>query len=170
MPRSISRTSFEGLNIGDDIPPVVRGPMTSAHIMRWSSAIENWHRIHYDWDYAVNHDKLPDILVNGSWKQHVLIEMLTAFAGDTGWLWKIAFQYREIDARGSVLTAWGRITNKAEVDGLGRVELEIGIRNQNGDESTPGTAIVVFPLSDEKAVPYPFHARGETAAQFGSPT
>ena len=169
MLKSMPHTSFERLNVGDEIPPVVRGPMTCAHIMRWSSAIENWHRIHYDRDYAVDHDGLPDILVNGSWKQHLLMEMLTAFAGDTGWLWKIAFQYRKTDARGAVLTAWGRITDKAELDGLGRVGLEIGIRNQDGDESTPGTAMVVLPLTDAGPVACPFLAGDQVETQSRSP-
>ena len=37
---------FEDVNVGDEIPPLVKGPMSPAHLMRWSSAIENWHRIH----------------------------------------------------------------------------------------------------------------------------
>lgn len=147
---------FDDVEIGQDIPSLVKGPMTTAHIMRWSAAMENWHRIHYDWQYATGNDGLPDVLVNGSWKQHVVIQLVTDWAGDTGWAWKIAFQFRGMNIPGDTLTAWGRITGKEERGRWGLVDLEIGLRNQKGEESTPGTARVVLPRRDGPPVPYPF--------------
>ncbi|MEG1456054.1 MAG: acyl dehydratase, partial [Comamonas sp.] len=73
-----------------------------------------------------------------------------------GWLWKIDFSFRKLDVAGSTLTAWGRITALEERDGMGYVTCEIGIRNQDGQESTPGTAIGVLPLQQGKVVPYPY--------------
>ena len=68
-PRGIKEGAiFDDIEIGQDIPTVEKGPMTTAHIMRWSAAMENWHRIHYDWKYATQHDGLPDVMVNGSWR------------------------------------------------------------------------------------------------------
>jgi acyl dehydratase len=72
---------FEDIQTGASITGLSKGPMTAMHIMRWSAAIENWHRIHYDRDFATGHDGLPDILVNGSWKQHVMVQMLKDWAG-----------------------------------------------------------------------------------------
>ena len=43
---------FEDVAVGDEIGPLVRGPMTPMHLFRWSAAIENWHRIHYDDPFA----------------------------------------------------------------------------------------------------------------------
>ena len=54
---------------------VTKGPLARPHVMRWSAATENWHPLHFDWRYATQHDSLPDVLVNGSWKQHVLIQL-----------------------------------------------------------------------------------------------
>ncbi len=56
------------IEVGTRLPELVKGPITTQHLMRWSSAIENWHRIHYDKPFAIEHDKLPGLLVNGSWK------------------------------------------------------------------------------------------------------
>jgi acyl dehydratase len=147
---------LDDVTVGQAIPEVVKGPMTSAHIMRWSASMENWHRIHFDKEYTVQHDKLPDIMVNGSWKQHVLTQMLKDWAGLEGWAWKIGFQYRDMDIPGDVITAWGKVTKAYEKDGLGYVELEIGLKNSRGAESTKGTAVVVLPKRGGKAVPYPF--------------
>ncbi len=148
---------FEDIAIGQDVPTVVKGPMSTAHIIRWSASMENWHRIHYDWRYATQHDGLPDVLVNGSWKQHVLMQLLTDWVGETGWLWQMKFQYRSMNVPGDTLTAWGRVTGKEVRGGLGVVSLEIGLKDQNGVEGSPGTATVVVPQRNGPAVPYPFN-------------
>ena len=147
---------FEDVLIGQEIPVVVKGPMTTAHVMRWSASMENWHRIHYDWRYATEHDKLPDVMVNGSWKQHVMVQLLTDWVGETGWLWKISFQFRGMNVPGDTLTAWGRVVGKEERGLYGVVDLEIGLKNQKGDEGTPGTARVVLRRRNGPSVPYPF--------------
>lgn len=147
---------FEELKVGDDIQSLVRGPITTSHLMRWSAAIENWHRIHYDLTFATEHDKLPGLPINGTWKQHFLVQMMREWLTPGGWLWKIDFSFRKLDVAGSTLTAWGKITHLEVRDGYGYVSCEIGIRNQDGQESTPGTAVGVLPLQGGAAVPYPF--------------
>jgi acyl dehydratase len=149
---------FEEVQVGQEIPPVVKGPMTTAHIMRWSASMENWHRIHYDKVYAMEHDKLPNVVVNGSWKQHILMQLVKDWAGLAGWAWKVAFQYRDMDLPGDLITAWGKVTKKYEERGLGCVELEIGLKNSRDVESTRGTAVVVLPKRGAPPVPYPFPA------------
>ena len=126
------------------------------HLFRWSAAIENLHRIHYDLPFATEHDGLPALPVNGSWKQHFLVQTVRRWIEPDGWLARISFQFRAVDAVNSTLTAWGRITELTERDGYGWIGLEIGIRNQDGRESTPGTALAVVPLAGGPAVPYPF--------------
>ena len=152
----MARPCFEDIEVGQEVPSVTKGPMSTAHIMRWSAAMENWHRIHYDWKYATEHDKLPDVLVNGSWKQHVMIQLVTDWAGDTGWPWKIGFQFRGMNVPGDTLSAWGRVVGKEDCGRFGLVMLEIGLRNQRGEEGTPGNATVVLPKRDGPPVPYPF--------------
>ena len=149
---------FDEVQVGQEIPPVVKGPMTTAHIMRWSASMENWHRIHYDKVYAMEHDKLPNVVVNGSWKQHILMQLVKDWAGLAGWAWKVAFQYRDMDLPGDIITAWGKVTKKYEERGLGCVEIEIGLKNSRNVESTRGTAVVVLPKRGGPPVPYPFPA------------
>jgi len=147
---------FDNVAAAHELPKIRKGPMSTAHIMRWSAAMENWHRIHYDYNYATQHDKLPNVLVNGSWKQHVLVQLLTEWAGETGWLWKMNFQYRGMNVPGDTLTAWGRVTGKETRGDFGVVHLEIGLTDQNDKESSPGTASVVLPRRGGRPVPYPF--------------
>jgi acyl dehydratase len=151
--------SIEDIAVGDALPPLVKGPITTAHLVRWASAMENWHRIHFDWRYATGHDGLPDVVVNGSWKQHVLMQLVTDWAGAAGWLWRIGFQFRAMNVPGETLTAWGRVTAVESRGAYGLATLAIGLVNDRGEESTPGTAVTVWPTRAGPAVPYPFDPR-----------
>jgi acyl dehydratase len=147
---------FEDLGVGGELPSLVRGPITTSHLMRWSAAIENWHRIHYDQAFAVGHDDLPGLLVNGSFKQHLLVQLIRGWIEPAGWLARIQMSFRGMDLVGDTLTAWGTVTEAREADGLGLVVCEIGIRNQRGEDTTTGSATAVLALRGGPAVPYPF--------------
>ncbi len=149
------QTYFEDVYPEMELPRYIYRP-TPVHLFRWSAAIENWHRIHYDLDFAINHDKLPGLLVQGSWKQSVVPQYLKDWTLPGGWPWKASFEHRAMLLPGDVLIMWGRVTGKREVDGMGMVELELGMKNQDGVESMPGTATVVLPLTGGKPIPYPF--------------
>lgn len=138
-----------------------KGVLGTAHIMRWSAAVENWHRIHYDQRFATGHDKLPDVLINGSWKQHVLVQLVKDALGPEGWLWKIRFRYRKMDVAGDSIRAHADVVEAQEIGGLGFVTLRVVLTNQNGEISTAGFAIGVIPVPGGPAVPYPFVAKPE---------
>ena len=154
----MTRRNFEDVEIGEEQPALIKGPLTTTHIMRWSAAIENWHRIHYDYPFATEHDKLPGILINGSFKRNFLAEYLKDWAGPTGWPWKMSFQMRKMNVAGETLTIWSRVTGKRRAADFGLIDLEFGIRNEAGLKSTPGTATVALPYRDGSAVKYPFVA------------
>lgn len=106
---------FEDVSVGQEIGPLRRGPLTTAHLMRWSAAMENWHKIHYDLPFATGHDKLPGLLVNGSLKQQFIAQLLKDWAGATGWMWKVSFQFRAMNLVGETMSVWARVTGKREV-------------------------------------------------------
>ncbi len=152
------QTYFEDVAVGGEAPPLVRGPLTEPVLMRWSAAIENWHRIHYDRQFAIEHDKLPDLLINGTLKQQLVVQAIRNWAGPKGWLWKISFQFRAMNKVGETLTVWGKVTGRRELQDYGLVDLDVGILNTEGKESTPGKATVALPYKNGHGagVPYPF--------------
>lgn len=149
---------YDDVQVGSQFGAIDKGTMTTAHIMRWSAAIENFHRIHYDQPFATGHDKLPGVLINGSWKQHVLIQMLKDSLGPAGWLWKLSFRYKKMDIAGDAVRGAAEVIGKQEVDGLGFITLRVQLTNQRGEVSTAGTAIGILPLRGGREVPYPFVA------------
>jgi len=60
---------YEDAKPGELVGPVNYGPMTIMHLVRWCAAMENWHRIHYDYLFCREHEGLPGPVINGSWKQ-----------------------------------------------------------------------------------------------------
>jgi hydroxyacyl-ACP dehydratase HTD2-like protein with hotdog domain len=84
MPTTPQCPVLETVAIGQELEPLTRGPLLPPHVMRWSAATENWHRIHYDQPYALSHEGLPGLLVNGSWKQHFVVQVLRRWAGTSG--------------------------------------------------------------------------------------
>ena len=156
MTKSTRQVHFEDVKVGDELAPLAKGPLGTMQLMRWSAAMENWHRIHYDRTFAKEHDKLPDILINGSLKQQFILELLKDWAGRDGWVAKVGFQFRAMNLVDETLAVWGRVTRVRDAGAYGLVDLEIGIRNPAGAESTPGTAIVALPKRGGPPVPYPF--------------
>lgn len=147
---------FEDIEIGKPIATLTKGPISPAHIMRWSAAMENWHRIHYDQPFAVHHDKLPDVLINGSWKQHVIVQLMKDGLGPDGWLWKISFRYKSMDKAWDTLVGVAEPLEKREIDGLGFVRCRVQLINQSGNVTTEGIAVGVVPLQEGRPVPSPF--------------
>ena len=154
--RNKQQLHWEDVVEDQQLPDYCIGPITTTHIFRWSAAIENWHRIHYDKEFAVGHDKLPDVLMQGSWKQSIIPQYLKDWVLPEGWVWKASFQHRAMLVPGDLLTVWGRVIRKYEAEDLGYVDLEIGIKNQANTESCPGFATVLLPFRDGRKVPYPF--------------
>jgi acyl dehydratase len=158
MTRGEQQVVFEDIEPGQEIDPLVKGPLATMHLMRWSAAMENWHRIHYDRTFAQEHDKLPDILINGSLKQQFILQLLKDWAGRNGWVWKVGFQFRAMNVVNETLTVWARVKDKRDVGPYGLIELDLGIRNAAVVDSTPGTATVALPHRNGPPVPYPFRA------------
>jgi len=147
---------FESLTAGQRLATLDKGVITTAHIMRWSAAVENWHRIHYDQAFATGHDKLPNVLINGSWKQHILVQLAKEALGPAGWLWRLKFRYRKMDVAGDALRAVAEVVDRRAIGDLGFLTLRVSLLDQNDQVSTAGHAIGVLPARAGVRMPYPF--------------
>ncbi len=156
--RNKQQMYYEDVAEGQNLSSYVLGPLTPTHVFRWSAAIENWHRIHYDQDFAIYHEGLPNILVNGSWKQSIMPGYLKDLCLPDGWMWKVSFQHRAMIVPGDTLTCWAKVTSKSVKDGLGFIDLEVGMKTQDDIETCPGLATIVLPLKGGRPIPYPFIA------------
>ena len=136
---------FEDVSVGDPLPPVVKGPMTTTHLVRWAAANGNYARIHWDLPFAQSEQGLANVVVNGSLKNQYLGQLLIDFAGEEGWFKRFYVQHRGMDFPGDVLTTSGVVTGKREGDGFGLVECTVELTNSRGHQTAAGQGTVILP-------------------------
>lgn len=134
---------FDDINISDEIPRLVVGPVTIQDLVEWCGAEEDYLNIHYD-EAAAKATGLPGCVIQGTFKYCLLGRMVTDWLGERGTLRRIGVSYRTMDFPGDTLTCRGKVTNKYVKDGENYIELEIWTENQRGEKTTPGTAVVTL--------------------------
>jgi hypothetical protein len=90
----------------------------------------------------------------GAMRETWLTHALTDWMGDDGWLWRLRCQHRKFNYLGDTTWVRGKVTGKVQADGRNEVHLEVGCWNQHGEQTTPGTAVVLLPTR-ERAVELP---------------
>ena len=136
---------FEDISVGAELEKVVKGPLTTTHLVRWAAANGNYARIHWDLPFAQIHQGLPNVVVNGSLKNQYLGQLMIKFAGPEGWFKRFYVEHRGMDYPGDVITASGTVTAIREVGHYGHVECEVNLSNNRGDQTASGRGTVVLP-------------------------
>jgi acyl dehydratase len=128
---------------GQVLAPLRRGPFTSSHLVRWCAAQQNWHKIHYDLDFAQNQAGLKERVINGALKQHLLAQFLDEFFAGTASIRRLGYRFAGPDYVDESLELHGQIRS---VEHRGKHEfavLDLGIRNVQQDKrTTVGSAVI----------------------------
>jgi len=134
---------FEDINVGDEIPKLVKN-CTTQQLVMWAAGSGDMYPIHYDKDFAAGNG-LPGVIVHGALKNAFLGQMLHDWVGEKGDIKKYGCQYRGMDVPGQDIICRGVITNKLPEGGQNLVELDIWTEKPDGDKTTPGKATVILP-------------------------
>jgi acyl dehydratase len=123
------------------LPPFVRRT-TFANWNRYAAVNDEFIDIHMDAD-AARAAGLPDAIGMGNLRLAYLHNLLHDWVGGEGDIVELRCEFRGLNLRGDTLACHAETTGEREVDGHRLVDLDIGVRNQDGAETTPGTATVV---------------------------
>lgn len=134
-----TKLRYTEIRVGDELPEVQVGPITTEQLVRWTAAADDYNPIHYDQRFAVLQN-LPDVIMQGPYKLSIMIRVFEQWIGKVGCLRKINCRYTAMDVPGDVLTFKGTITGKHEEDGLQFVECEWSVINQKGKSTVSGHA------------------------------
>lgn len=131
--------TFNTLSIGDLLPS--RSYQASnVSLFLYNAAVWNAHRIHYDAPYATTVEKHPGVVIDGPLQGDWLTQIVTGWLGEDGTLLEFEYSNRRASYLGDTLTASGRIV---ALDGATReVTIALEIRDQNGQITSPGKAVV----------------------------
>lgn len=127
--------------------------------MRWSAAMETGTRS-LRLKYATEHDKLPDVLISGAYKQNIADPAAERLGRRDRLALEARIPVRGMNLPNETLTHRGvggdRKAGRKRIWRRRRSEVRLHTQRQRR-RGTPGTTVVVVPLKGGAAVPYPFN-------------
>jgi acyl dehydratase len=138
--------------VGDELPPFVR-----------STGLGNWNRyaavndefidIHMDPE-AARAVGMPGVFGMGNLRIAYLHNALRDWLGDEGDIAEFSCEFRGLNLKGDTLTCTGTVTEVAGEHPT-TATVELGVRNQDGVDTTPGRATVVVFDGEAEMPPEP---------------
>jgi acyl dehydratase len=130
---------FEGVKVGDELPPLVKPPVDRLQIARYVGAAADWNPLYIDEPHA-KASGFPSAFAPG------LIAL--GFLGELTSDWVRGARLRKLQGRfvkivwpNDVLTARGRVSDRRfEAGGVYGIDIEIWAENQRGELVTRGLA------------------------------
>ncbi len=119
-------------------------PIDSQRLVIWAAASGDFYQIHYDEGFAKG-TGLDGLIVHGALKGMLVGRLLDEWAGADGRIVKWGVSYRGMDPLGPDLRVWAAVSKTYEQGGEARVDLNVGVAQPDGTETTPGTATVALP-------------------------
>ncbi len=107
--------------LGETMPPVER-QITTASIVAYGAATWDWHRMHYDGEYA-RAEGLPGVVLDGQAFGAYLAMAITDWLGPRAFIQKLSFRMRSMVRPGDTITCVGEVTAVAPEDGADIVSL-----------------------------------------------
>jgi hypothetical protein len=165
---------FEDVAVGDELPPVLKGPLTVTSIIAFdqgwgglyirahglafdmfdrhpalaipnaNSAPEPPERVHWDADLAARVG-VPGAYDYGPERISWLGHLMTNWIGDDGFLRRLNAQVRRHNLVGDLTRCSGRVTRKWDDDSVGLVECDVEATNQRGEVTAKGVAVAELP-------------------------
>jgi acyl dehydratase len=134
---------FDTVEFGDEIGPVSWVPTTDI-VRRYAAAARVTDRRFIDPERA-RQVGFAKPIVPGPLSASFLAKVLRNHF--VGWRIKmLSTSFRTPVAHGDRLSCWGMVTEKKLEDGVGLVDCDVVIENQNGDRVIVGTAILSCPV------------------------
>jgi len=126
-----------------ELPPLVK-KITKVRMAMYAAATWDFNRGHYDREFAQGRG-FPDVYIDGQVLGAYLAQLVTDWMGEGGSLKRLGLSYRGMVFPGDTVTCGGRVSRRIDVGDESRLDLELWIRNQHGQEVAPGRAAVMLP-------------------------
>jgi hypothetical protein len=185
IPRGKEPRYWEDVNVGEDLPPVVRGPYTLSEKFAWfvgkgnppSCVSDRLFRLiamkhfenkgTYDSDMNIyirpsmfdvktmNDRGVPRIHDAGAQRNAWRNMVLTNWMGDNGFLWKSKAEVRGFNQEGDVTWCKAKVIKKYVQNRIYCVDIYCRCENQRHEVTMPGEATIILPSREHGPVIYP---------------
>ena len=89
--------------------PVLERVFTTVDLVAYGAATWDWHRLHYDLEYARSR-KLPGVIIDGQAFGALFARAALDWAGPRAFLWKMSLRMKSMAFAGDTLRAEGEVT------------------------------------------------------------
>ena len=135
--------NFKEIALGQALPER-EFTATNVSLFCYNAAIWNPHRIHYDETYTTEVEKHPKIVIDGPLQGDWLSQIIINWVGEEAELLKFDYSNRRASYLGETLTSGGKVLKVGQKTGL--VEVELFLKNEDGEITSPGSATVRFSI------------------------
>ena len=133
--------NFREIAAGQELPER-EFTATNVSLFCYNAAIWNPHRIHYDETYTTEVEKHPKIVIDGPLQGDWLSQIVVNWVGEEAELLKFDYSNRRASYLGETLKSGGKVLKVDQKTGL--VEVELFLKNEDGEITSPGSATVRF--------------------------
>jgi acyl dehydratase len=138
-----ARVYFEDVQVGDELPHLVKGPIQQIQLTRYAGASGDFNPIHQDDEFA-RAAGMGGVFAHGMLSMGFVAQAVTDWAG-AGTVRKIGVRFTALVRLKDVVTCKGRVLSKSSKDDLHTVDLEIWAETQKGEKVVAGKATVALP-------------------------
>jgi acyl dehydratase len=136
------KITYDSVNIGDDLPGHVCGPVTRTTLGLFAGASGDYNPIHIDLDFA-RKSGMADVFAHGMLSMAYLAQLLTNWVPQEQ-LREYGVRFTSITPVLTTVTCSGTVVEKFEADGEKRVKLEITAEVDGGVKTLVGDAIIAL--------------------------
>ena len=141
-----ARVYFDDVKVGDELPPLVKGPIQQIQLTRYAGASGDFNPIHQDDEFA-KAAGMGGVFAHGMLSMGFVGQVVTDWAG-AGQIRKLGVRFAGLVRLKDTVTCRGRVLAKSSKDDVNLVDLEVWAENQKGEKVVTGKSTVALPTRD----------------------
>ena len=165
---------WEDVKVGDELPQIVKGPLSVGEMMAWAHSVGGGGEVHafrmralrkhpawgwknpetgvketidqvHEQDDAAKGIAIPAAYDVGAQRNSWVSQGITNWMGDDGFLKSLYCEYRRFNVYGDIQFIKGKVIKKYEQNGEHLVDLDVWAENQRAEITAPSKATVILP-------------------------
>jgi acyl dehydratase len=141
-----AKVYFEDVKVGDELPPLVKGPIQQIQLTRYAGASGDFNPIHQDDEFA-RAAGMGGVFAHGMLSMGFVGQLVTDWAG-AGQVRRLGVRFAGLVRLKDTITCRGHVLAKSSKDDVNLVDLEVWAENDKGDKVVTGKATVALPTRD----------------------
>jgi acyl dehydratase len=138
-----ARVYGEDVQVGDELPALVKGPIRQIQLTRYAGASGDFNPIHQDDEFA-RAAGMGGVFAHGMLSMGFVAQALTDWAG-AGTVRKLGVRFQALVRLKDTVTCRGRVVSRSTADGVHLVDLDVWAENQRGEKVVTGKATLALP-------------------------